>query len=164
MKPISYLIGILLLLLLGGCQLPGNIVPKAASPPKFPTLSIQTIPQDFKGLTEEEVDARIKKMIRFKDHIDRYVDVVYKDVLHKSYTTHEEWMLMCHPSSYFKEIDIPPKPSIKDDGSMTDNEIIMKLVSRIKELVNSMRRHNEDFRSALIRFNKTCQHPSLLSK
>lgn len=157
-------LGVLLCLILGGCQLPTAISPKAGAPPTFPQLSIQQIPRDFKPLTREQQLERLHDLVEFREHLDRYLDVAHKTILKEDYLTSEEWARLCHPTSFFKEINIPPKPNIRDDGSLSDDEIIRKLVNRVKELVNSMRLHNEDFRSALKRFNETCRYNDLLNR
>ena len=150
-------ISIVICFLIGVC-----VAPRGGAPPDLPTLSTQHIQQDYAQMSPEVQRLHIQTLLAYRDHLDRYLDVVYQVVFHRPYLTTEEWLRHCHPSQYFREITIPKKPNLKDDGTHTDSEIILQLVQRINMLVNNMRHHNEDFRTALNRFNKTCAHAEAL--
>ena len=152
-------VSILTCFFVGGC-----VAPKGGAPPDLPVLQIHTIEQDFAKMTPDMQRSYTKILLSYRDHLDLYLDVVHSHVFNRAYLTTEEWSKLCHPSRYFEKIAIPKKPNLKDDGTQTDSEIIIKLVQRINELVNAMRMHNKDIQTALNRFNETCARNEVLSQ
>lgn len=119
----------------------------------LPSLSIQEIPHIYDNARAEDIARHLKQLSGYNGHVNRYIVEICK----RHHNEDAEIKRLCDRQCAFADdvpmIVIPPRVAIKDDGSLTDDEIIIRLVDHINYLKTVMREHN-DAHQLLINDNK----------
>lgn len=120
-------------------------------PPIPPKISYE-----YTQMSTVEIEKTLKHLIDYQRILDQYIESISETLLDKEYVSLDDRLHFCQASTYIHEIELPPKPKIKDDGRDTDDEIILKLVTYIKSLTEKITGHNK--RVVLLRqeYNRLC--------
>lgn len=120
-------------------------------PPLPPKISYE-----YTQMSPAEVEKTLKHLTDYQRILDQYIESISETLLDKEYVSLDDRTQLCQASAYIHEIELPPKPILRDDGRDTDDEIILKLVTYVKRLTEKITGHNK--RVSLLRkeYNRQC--------
>lgn len=139
------------LLFVGGCVIHTGPPNYLSGPPYPPQLSY-----DYSKMSREEIERTIKHLIEYQHMLDQYIEDVTETLLDREYVSLTDKSHLCLASVYIKEIELPEKLKIKDDGTHSDDVIISKLVSYIKRLTDKVRDYNRHVGKLREEYDRLC--------
>lgn len=120
-------------------------------PPLPPRISY-----DYTSMSPPEVEKTLKHLADYQRILDQYIESISETILDKEYVSLDDRAQLCKASAYLHEIELPPKPILKDDGREDDDQIIVKLVQYIKRLTEKITGHNQQVVSLRKEYNRLC--------
>lgn len=138
--------------LLGSCTLISDYTFRSHEGPPLPPR----ISYEYTHMGPKEVEATLNRLMRYQRALDQYIESVSETILDKDYVTSADRAQFCKASLYIHEIELPPKPKIKDDGRDTDDAIILKLVNYIKRLTEKITGHNRQVEHLKKEYDRLC--------
>lgn len=139
------------LLFIGGCVIHTGPPNYFSGPPYPPQIAY-----DYSKMTKEDIERTIKHLVEYQHMLDQYIEDVSETLLDREYVSLTDRSHLCLANVYIREIELPEKPKIEDDGTHSDDVIISKLVSYIKRLTDKVREYNKQVGKLREEYNRLC--------